>query len=91
MDLLIMWDRNMELKSEYQTKDFYHAVVLKTVGKPLVRLEQGEGKFSYFVFDDSDSSAEATIRKYWSRELQVDPKSLIDSIIELKTRLYSGV
>lgn len=81
----------METVSTYRTKDFYHAVVLKALGETLIRLEQGEGKFSYFVFDDSDRKAEEIIKKYWNRELLADPKSIIDSIVELKTRLYSGV
>lgn len=83
-------EKNMEQR-EYKTNDFYHAVILKTVGFPLLRLEKGNGKFLVFVFADSDSQAQVTIQNYWNRQIQVDARDLIETINELKTRIHSGV
>lgn len=76
--------------SSYRTKDFYHAVVLKALGFGLLGLDRSEGKFSIFIFDDNDQTAEETVKKYWDRALVVEPRALVDSINELKTRLYSN-
>lgn len=81
----------MEKESqEFKINDFYQAVILKTVGFPLLRLEKGTGNFVTFVFDDSTSKAEETIGKYWNREISVDARSLIENINELKTRIHTG-
>lgn len=76
---------------EIKLNDFYQAVVLKTVGLQLLRLERGAGKFSIFVFADPESKADDIIRKYWGHEINVDAKAIVDNINELKTRIYSGV
>ena len=80
----------MEQK-EYKTHDFYHAVILKTVGFSLSGLEKGNGKFSVFVFNDPESQAQTTIKNYWDHQIQVDARKIIENINELKTRLHSGV
>lgn len=74
---------------EYKLKDFYQAVVLMTVGHPLLRLEHGNVDFVTFVFADPDQKAEETLARYWNREIQVIAKDLISNIRELKTRLHS--
>lgn len=79
----------MEIINSYRTKDFYHAVVLKSLGFNLLELDRSEGNFSVFVFADEKENAEETIKKYWNRALKVEPRSMVDSINELKTRLYS--
>jgi|CXWL01.1.fsa_nt_gi hypothetical protein len=78
-----------ECLPSFRTKDFYHAVVLKALGFELLGLDRSEGKFSIFIFDDSEQKAEESVRKYWERKLQVEPRAMVDSIGELKTRLYS--
>ena len=74
----------------FRTKDFYHAVVLKALGFKLLGLDRAEGGFSIFVFNDDGQKAEDAIRKYWERVLKVDPRAMVNSINELKTRLYSN-
>lgn len=74
---------------EFKISDFYQAVILKTVGFPLLRLEKGAGRFIVFVFDDPDYKAEETIEKYWNREVRVIARDLIENINELKTRIHS--
>lgn len=79
------------MEQEYKLNDFYHAVILKTVGFQLLRLEKSNGRFLIFVFADPSSEAQATIQKYWDRDLKVEPRELIDTINELKTRIHSGI
>lgn len=76
---------------EFKISDFYQAVILKTVGFPLLRLEKGTGRFMVFIFDDPDYKAEGTIERYWSREIKVIARDLIENINELKTRIHSSV
>lgn len=82
---------NMENPKEYKSNDFYQAVVLKTAGVPLVRLEKSSGRYFIFVFDDPNNIAEKIISQFWSRELKVDAKELIENINEIKTRIHSGI
>ena len=70
-----------------RTKDFYIATTMKTLGVPLLRVEQGAGNFSVFVFDIDPMGADELINKYWSHELLVDPNLLMTNIHELKARL----
>jgi len=77
--------------SEFKIRDFYQAVILKTVGLPLSRLERDKGKFITFVFDDPEYKAEEIIERYWAREIKVEARSLIETINELKTRIHSGI
>lgn len=77
-------------RSDFRTKDFYHAVVLSALGFNLLGLDKSEGKFSIFIFNDNKQRAEEVVRKYWERTLMVEPRAMVDSINELKTRLYSG-
>ena len=78
----------MENNREFRINDFYQAVILKTVGFPLLRLERGSGKFVVFVFDDPEYKAEEVLEKYWQREIKVVARDLIENIAELKTRLH---
>ena len=85
-----METKNMENTQEYKSSDFYQAVVLKTVGFPLIRLERSGGQRFFFVFIDSNFTAQKTIEKYWNHEIKVDAKEFIENINELKTRIHSG-
>ena len=70
-----------------RTKDFYIACTMKSLGVPLLSVEQGVGNFSVFVFDIDPMGADELINKYWSHELLVDPNLLMTNIHELKARL----
>ena len=80
----------MESK-EFKISDFYQAVILKTAGLPLIRLESEDRRHFVFVFEDPEDQAEPILSRYWNHELQVDARDLIESINELKTRIHSGV
>ena len=75
--------------NEIKLKDFYQAVVLMTLGFPLIWLEKGEQQFVTFVFDDPEFLAEEMLGRYWDGEVQVNAKELISNIKELKTRLHT--
>jgi len=75
--------------NEVKLKDFYQAVVLMTLGFPLIWLEKGEQQFVTFVFDDPEFLAEEMLGRYWDGEVQVNAKELISNIKELKTRLHT--
>lgn len=81
----------MENLTEYKCNDFYQAIVLKTVGIPLIRLEKSSGRFFMFVFDDPENKAQEIISKYWNNLLKVNAKEFVENINELKTRIHSGV
>jgi len=81
----------MKNKAEYRLHDFYIASILLATSHPLLRIEKTGNKFVDFIFDTSKDEAEKTIGDYWSRNLQVDARDLIDAISSLKTRIYSGV
>ena len=73
----------------YKTKDFYHASIIKSLGGHLIDLERTDNNFCYFVFDDPSKQAEEIVRRYWNRELLVEPRMMVETINELKTRLHS--
>ena len=81
----------MENKSEFRSSDFYQAVILKTVGFSLLRLEKTNGRFMTFVFEDLEHVAQDVLQSYWRREITVNARDLIETINELKTRVHSGV
>lgn len=83
-------DRDLK-NTEVKLNDFYQAVILKTAGYPLLRLEKGTGRFITFVFEDTDLGYTKTIQEYWNRELKLTVRDLIENINELKTRIHSGV
>ena len=81
----------MKKIKEIKLHDFYQACILKTAGFSIIRLERNNSKFVEFVFEDSKSEAETVLKEYWKRNLKLQAKDLIESISELKTRIYSGV
>ena len=74
---------------QFKISDFYQAVILKTSGLRLNRLERASGSFVTFVFDDPDFQAEEILGRYWNGEIQANARELIENINELKTRIHS--
>lgn len=73
----------------FKTRDFAHASILLALGYKLSSLERSGVDFVRFVFNIEPDIASQIWDKYWSREIQVDAKTLIDCIHEIKTRLHS--
>ena len=76
------------MKTYFKIKDFYSAIVLRTHGIPLVRLEKGKGIFVTFFFDAEPQICEKILSAFWDRELQIEPRRFIENINELKTRIH---
>ena len=79
------------MKNEFKSNDFYQAVVLKTAGIPLIRLEKTADRYFNFIFDDSDNLAESILLKFWNKKMQLDAKSFVENINEIKARIHSGL
>lgn len=75
------------MENEFRTKDLYEASVLYSLGKKVLRLE-GSGNQYWFVFADSDSCKEFS-DLYWRGEIEVNAKSLVNCIRDLKDRIFS--
>jgi len=78
----------MKNESLYKTKDFYLATCILASGYSLLKLERISPKTMEFVFNVSSDIANDLIHKHWNRELKISSRDFIDSINELKTRLY---
>ena len=83
--------KNIKKMKEHKLNDFYQAVLLKSVGFPLVRLERDDSRYVVFVFDDPEEKVNDTINDYWNRNIQVDARTLIENINELKTRIHTKI
>lgn len=75
--------------SKYKLKDFYVACILRAVGIPLLEMEKTSG-FANFVFAIDSEHAKTIIDRYWDKDLQVDARTLIEAINELKTRIHAS-
>jgi hypothetical protein len=74
---------------EFKTRDFGEAVIAHASGKQLINLEKGNGKFLTFVFSDPDYEVEDLIENHFARILKLPTKDVLNSVRELKNRIYS--
>ena len=81
----------MENLREFATKDFYISALLKALGFGLLRLEKTKSKFVVFVFSDPQNKAPELIQRYWNRQIKIEPRTLIEQIHELKSRIHGGI
>ncbi len=82
----------MNNSNTWKSQDFYLAcVVLASKKLKLISLERSEGKIVTFVFEDPNSEAEEIIKAHWERKMRIPTRNLIDAIVELKTRIHSGI
>lgn len=77
-----------DAEREMRTKDFYSGCFLKAMGYPLLRLDRQAQDYYIFVFDDPNSTAEELLIQYWDGRVQVDAKTLIDAIRDMKAMLH---
>ncbi len=82
----------MKNNGETKIKDLGIACVLKTMGFPLERVEEGfeNGKQHYlFVFTDTlDKSLNEALSDYWASNCFVEAKSMLESQRDLKTLMH---
>ncbi len=76
----------MPKQNEYRTKDLYLASFL-SLSEKLVRLEP-EKDFFWFVFNNK-GRCEEKVNCYWLGEAKVEVKSFVNSIKNLKARVFS--
>ena len=72
----------------YETSDFYLAVVLYALGANLESVERSGGSRSTFIFGPTEG-LQSTIEAYWKRGLSVEPQCLFSAIKFLKSRIYN--
>jgi hypothetical protein len=72
----------------YVTQDFYSAAILRASGVPLTNVVKVNGNFCSFYFNISQHDCEDILQRHWNRTLTVPSRNLIDSIVELKTRIH---
>ncbi|OGQ50778.1 MAG: hypothetical protein A3J24_01520 [Deltaproteobacteria bacterium RIFCSPLOWO2_02_FULL_53_8] len=71
---------------EFKTRDLYLAVVLKSSGIPIARLESS-GPRAVFVFKETAQLDEIST-KFFNRELRIEPRSLFDEWRSLKSMAF---
>ena len=74
----------------YSTDKFYFAAVLLALGYKMIKVEDINVKKKAFVFAIEQALAEELREGYYNRELQVDARTLVDCIKELKDRIYGS-
>lgn len=77
-----------QTSTEFKTRDLYLAVVLKSSGVPVVRVESS-GSRAIFVFKHSDRLDEIAT-KFFNKELRLEPRSLFDEWRSLKSMAFAA-
>ena len=59
---------------DYKTKDLWEAILLYTVGKKYIALEEDlyDTKRMIFRFEDKEGNCEELITRYWQKDILVD-------------------
>ncbi|MDQ3159369.1 MAG: hypothetical protein M3P98_04535 [bacterium] len=76
------------MKEKWSSKDFYSCALIRASGIPLSNVVKMNGNFCTFFFDASTEECEELLRKHWDRTLLLPTRNVIDSIVELKTRIH---
>lgn len=72
----------------YATTDMYFAAVLRTLRYNIAKMREIDHKKYEFVFVIEEDEIEDIRERYFNRQLAVDAKGLIESIVEMKERIY---
>ena len=72
----------------YTTFDISLTAVLLTYGFELESIDKANPRKVQFIFLRKDTLDEI-VTKYWSKELVVEPQSLLSNLKMLKNRIYS--
>lgn len=75
--------------TEYQTRDIYLSVILKSFNIPLLRIESN-GRQGIFVFKSTDE-LEQIISQYFNNELKLNPRAVFDNWKSLKSQAYAAI
>lgn len=78
----------MNQPTEYQTKDLYLSVVLKSYNIPIIRIDNN-GRHGIFIFKNG-ADIEKIISDYFNNNLRLDPRILFENFKALKSQAYSA-
>ncbi len=56
---------------------------------PIIEIDKTNPKKAQFVFE-RNPKLDSLIRKYWNKELLVEPRAYFDALKAIKTRLYAN-
>lgn len=73
----------------YATSDLGLAAVLVSQGHVLLSVDKSNPRRVLFCFTEITNAEELT-EKFWSRQLNVDACTLVESMKALKGRIYAG-
>ncbi|OQY68515.1 hypothetical protein B6D29_00760 [Microgenomates bacterium UTCPR1] len=76
------------MKDLFKVRDFYSAIILRSLNIPILRLEKESNRFVTFIFDSTPTICEQILSDYWDRKLRIEPRRFIENINELKTRVH---
>jgi hypothetical protein len=79
-----------EKKQEFVSSDFYLAAFLRAKGFQLLNIEKKDPRRALFVFQNK-GDRQSLIEDFMFGRTQVEPKSFVSAIKELKQLLYSGL
>ncbi len=86
-----MTEEKSKEEEYFTTRDLNLAATLQTLKFPLIRIDyQVEGErqrpVGYFNFEDTTDLRDAE-RKFWAKDLSVEPREFVDNLRGLKTQL----
>lgn len=76
------------MKKYFKIKDFYSAIILRSLNISILRLEKENNRFVTFIFDSPPTICEQILSNFWDRKLRIEPRRFIENINELKTRIH---
>lgn len=84
-----MNDNPISQKDYYQTTDLGLATTLSLFFNLLEIKKYHDSNKAYFVFK-KDEKLDVFLRKYWNREIKIEPQTYFNQLRVVKSRLYSG-
>lgn len=79
----------MENENQYKTSDLPLATVL-SLFSPIESIDSSDKRRVFFVFKQSQE-LDKLIKKYWDRELKIEPQEYFNQLKIIKSRIYSQV
>jgi len=81
---------NNKNPSQFQTSDFYLAAFLRAKGLMLLNVEKTNPRRVLFIFEDK-KDRQNLVEDFLFGRTQIEPKSFISAIKELKQLLHSNL
>ena len=75
---------------QFEISDFYQAAYLSVIGFELIKIDKANPQRFVFVFNDKEGR-QNLLEDFLFGRAQVNPKSFVSAIKELKAMLHSGL